>query len=238
MEYLRDCIIVFLVIAILYYLYCSYSSYFFIDKSIQNSIHRCSDKYNRDKIYEFDNLLSVDECNMIIDMVKPSLKRSTLLSEDKYQSSRTSSHVFLETTNQLLEKINIIVYSYLQIPAEHYEDLQVVNYKSTQRYDAHYDACDPDKEICKKDIKDMGSLRYATFIIYLNDNFTGGETEFPKHNFKAKPKIGKGVLFFNLNDNNTDRRDNSFHGGLPPIVGEKWMCNKWIRLKPIPINKS
>ena len=74
--------------------------------------------------------------------------------------------------------------------------------------------------------------RYA-FIIYLNDNFTGGETEFPKHNYKAKPKIGKGVLFFNLNDDNTDRRINSFHGGLPPNTGEKWMCNKWIRLKPI-----
>ena len=233
MEYFKYCIIIFLVIAIVYYLYSSYSSYFFIDRVIPISIHKCSEKYNRDKIYEFDNLLRVDECNMIIDMAAPNLERSTLLSEDKYQSSRTSSHVFLETTNQLLEKINIIVYSYLQIPAEHYEDLQVVNYKSTQRYDAHYDACDPDKEICKKDIKDMGSLRYATFIIYLNDNFTGGETEFPKHNFKAKPKIGKGVLFFNLNDNNTDRRDNSFHGGLPPIVGEKWMCNKWIRLKPI-----
>ena len=93
MEYLRYCLIVFLVIGILYYLYCSYSSYFFIDKSIPNSIHRCSDKYNRDKIYEFDNLLSVDECNMIIDMAKPNLERSTLLSEDKYQSSRTSTQV-------------------------------------------------------------------------------------------------------------------------------------------------
>ena len=40
-------------------------------------------------------------------------------------------------------------------------------------------------------------------------------------------------LFFNLNDDNTDIRYNSFHGGLPPNVGEKWMCNKWIRLKPI-----
>ena len=233
MDYLRYCIIVFLVIAILYYLYSSYSPYFFIDKTIPNSIHRCSEKYNRDKIYEFDNLLSVDECNMIIDMAAPNLERSTVLSEDQLSAGRTSSHVFLETTNQLLEKINNIVYSYLQIPVEHYEDLQVVNYKSTQRYDAHYDACDPDEEVCKADTKDLGSLRYATFIIYLNDNFTGGETEFPKHNFKAKPKIGKGVLFFNLNDNYTNRRDNSFHGGLPPIVGEKWMCNKWIRLNQL-----
>ena len=37
----------------------------------------------------------------------------------------------------------------------------------------------------KKDIERLGSLRYATFIIYLNDGFTGGETEFPKKNMKA-----------------------------------------------------
>ena len=73
---------------------------------------------------------------------------------------------------------------------------------------------------------------FIAYQIYLNDNFTEGETEFPKHNFKAKPKIGKAVLFFNLNNDNTDRRDNSLHGGLPPIVGEKWMCNKWIRMNP------
>ena len=35
----------------------------------------------------------------------------------------------------------------------------------------------------------------------------------------------------NINDDNSDRRKNSFHAGLPPINGEKWMCNKWIRLE-------
>ena len=204
-----------------------------IKNSNSNSIDRCSARYNRDKVYEFDNLLTVDECNMIIDMAKPNIKKSTVLSKNPNHPGRTSSHIFLKTNNNLLEKIDNIVYSYLKIPIEHYEDLQVVNYKSTQKYVAHYDACDPSDEICKNDIETIGSLRYATFIIYLNDNFTGGETEFPKHNFKAKPKIGKAVLFFNLNNDNTNRRDNSFHGGLPPIIGEKWMCNKWIRLKPI-----
>ena len=75
-------------------------------------------------------------------------------------------------------------------------------------------------------------MLYATFIFYLNDNFTGGETDFPKRNISTKPKRGKGVLFFNLNDDNTDRRDKSFHAGLPPNTGEKWMCNKWIRMNP------
>ena len=198
-----------------------------------HSIDRCSHKYNRDKIYEFDNLLSVDECNTIISMAKPNITKSTVLSDTPNHPDRTSSNVFLKTNNDLLQKIDTIVYSYLQIPYDHYEDLQVVNYKSAQRYNAHYDACDLSEEICQRDIERLGSLRYATFIIYLNDNFTDGETEFPKHNLKVKPRIGKAVLFFNLNDNNTHRRDNSLHGGLPPTVGEKWMCNKWIRLKPI-----
>lgn len=221
-------LIIFLVLVLIYFLYL-----YFTETSHLNSIDRCLRKYNRDKIYEFDNLLSVDECNTIIDMAEPKIQKSTVLSDNPNHPGRTSSHVFLRTNSNLLEKIDNIVYSYLQIPIEHYEDLQVVNYKSTQRYNAHYDTCDPSEEICKNDMERFGSLRYATFIIYLNDNFTGGETEFPKHNFKAKPKIGKAVLFFNLNDDNSNRRDNSFHGGLPPIVGEKWMCNKWIRLKPI-----
>jgi len=163
-------------------------------------------------------------------MAKPKITKSAVLSKEKFHPGRTSSHVFLNPDNDLLHKINNIVYSYLEIPIENYENLQVVNYKSSEKYDAHYDACDPKEEICKNDIKTRGGLRYATFIFYLNDNFTGGETEFPKRNIKAKPRIGKAVLFFNLNDDNTGRRDKAFHAGLPPNTGEKWMCNKWIRM--------
>ena len=195
-------------------------------------IDRCSLKYDREKVYEFDNILSQNECNMIIEMAKPKITKSAVLSKERFHPGRTSSHVFLPSNHQLLEKIDNIVYSYLGIPKENYENLQVVNYKSTEKYDAHYDACDPKEEICQNDINTRGGLRYATFIFYLNDNFTGGETDFPKRNIMAKPKVGKAVLFFNLNDNNTGRRDKAFHAGLPPNTGEKWMCNKWIRMNP------
>tara|TARA_B100001123_G_scaffold431391_1_gene552790 strand:- start:136 stop:837 length:702 start_codon:yes stop_codon:yes gene_type:complete len=194
-------------------------------------IDRCSLKYDRDRVYEFDNLLTESECNQIIEMAKPKITKSPVLSREKFHPGRTSSHVFLPSNVPLLKKIDDMVYSYLGIPIENYENLQVVNYKSTEKYDAHYDACDPSEEICQDDIKNRGGLRYATFIFYLNDNFTGGETDFPKRNFKAQPKIGKGVLFFNLNDDNTNRRDKAFHAGLPPTTGEKWMSNKWIRME-------
>ena len=139
-------LIIFLVLVLIYFIYL-----YFTDTSHLNSIDRCSKKYNRDKIYEFENLLSIDECNTIIDMAEPNIKKSTVMGDNPNHPGRTSSHVFLKTNNNLLQKIDNIVYSYLQIPVEHYEDLQVVNYKSTQKYDAHYDACDPSEEICQKE---------------------------------------------------------------------------------------
>ena len=222
----------FLIICLLLWFLYNYLSKNNYTNTDLSPIDRCSLKYDRERVYEFDNILSQNECNMIIEMAKPKISKSAVLSKEKFHPGRTSSHVFLPSNHQLLEKIDNIVYSYLGIPKENYENLQVVNYKSTEKYDAHYDACDPKEEICKNDIQTRGGLRYATFIFYLNDNFTGGETEFPKRNIRAKPKTGKAVLFFNLNDNNTNRRDKSFHAGLPPNTGEKWMCNKWIRMNP------
>ena len=205
------------------------------DKISDNYIDLCSSRFDREQIYEFDNLLTDEDCEQIINMARPRLNRSTVLNESGYDDSRTSTNTFLPSTTAITEKIDKLVYDILKIPIENYEQLQVVNYKPGQFYKAHYDACD-NKPVCIKDTENMGSLRYATFLLYLNDDLEGGETEFPYKNMKVKPKKGKGVLFFNLNDDNTGRRYNSFHGGTPPTSGEKWMCNKWIRLKPIKSN--
>ena len=75
------------------------------------------------------------------------------------------------------EKINHL----LNIPIKFYEDLQVVNYKPGQLYKPHYDACRKNEKYCNKTMN-KGINRYATFIIYLNDDLIGGETEFPKKN--------------------------------------------------------
>jgi len=77
------------------------------------------------------------------------------------------------------EKINNL----LGIPIEFYEELQVVNYKPGELYKPHYDACGINDDYCKQEFNKLGGLnRYATFIIYLNDDMTGGKTEFPKKN--------------------------------------------------------
>ena len=206
--------------------------------NIHKSITDCSQKFDLERLYEYDNFISDELCDKIIELAKPLIRRSTVLDENQpLDNQRTSSNTFLNPNLNKNKDVQIIdkkINELLGIPIEFYEELQVANYKPGQLYNPHYDACKKNDDYCKEVFNKLGgNNRYATFIIYLNDDFKGGETEFPKKNIDVKPKKGKAVLFFDLNDDYTDVRENSFHGGKPPITGEKWMCNKWIRLNQL-----
>lgn len=46
------------------------------------------------------------------------------------------------------------------------------------------------------DVQDhMSAKRYLSFLVYLNDDFTGGETEFPYNELTVEPKTGKVLVF-------------------------------------------
>ena len=202
-----------------------------INPNIHKSILDCSQKFDLEKIYEYDNFISPELCDKIIEISKPLLKRSTIVNKKQIDKIRTSTSASLKI-NDDIKIIDEQINNLLGIPIEFYEELQVVNYKPGQLYAPHYDACGINDDYCKQEFNKLGGInRYATFIIYLNDNMTGGETEFPNKNINFAPKKGKAVLFFNLNDDYTDVRLNSLHGGKSPKTGEKWICNKWIILK-------
>ncbi len=229
-------------ILLLYNLYKLYINDDILDKLYTNDdisdkyseIKQCMNKYDINEIYEFPNFLSEEECNNIIKLSNGKLNRSRVINDSEKQGVsevRTSTNTFLDNEEPLMKKIDDKIYDIIGINKNNYEKLQVVNYKPGQFYKAHWDACDPNKDPrCINDVK-KGGLRFATFIIYLNDDMKGGETEFPLINKKIKPELGKGVLFFNLNEDLKGRRELSKHAGLPPETGEKWMCNKWIRLE-------
>jgi prolyl 4-hydroxylase len=98
------------------------------------------------------------------------------------------------------------------------EDLQVVHYETGGYYKDHFDT----------DFKSMDGQRIYTFIIALNDDYEGGETEFPILNKKFRLKTGDALFFQNLN-NNGSFTPKALHGGRPVKSGEKWICNLWIR---------
>ena len=116
-----------------------------------------------------------------------------------------------------------------KIPKINQESLQIVKYNKGGFYKEHYDACSYDAEMCKNMNKNSGQ-RITTLLIYLNDNFEGGETKFTheKVNLSVKPEKGMAVLFYNVSskDNNIVH-PLSIHTGTELLSGEKWICNVW-----------
>jgi prolyl 4-hydroxylase len=68
--------------------------------------------------------------------------------------------------------------------------------------------------------------RKSTLLVYLNDTFTEGETEFPSLNIKIIPKKGKGIFFYNIGKDEKVLND-SYHKGNPVVNGEKWIATIW-----------
>ena len=100
------------------------------------------------------------------------------------------------------------------------EPLQVLRYRPGQEYRAHFDA-----------LNNSDNQRTLTFLVYLNDGYEGGETEFLSTGLKVKGRKGDGLLFRNAD--RTGRPDlASQHAGLPVVKGEKFLASRWIRKRP------
>lgn len=186
-------------------------------------------------IYEVCDVLTHQECQVLITNSIPTLHRSSVISHNPISDVRTSQNTFLHnnTSNaelsNVLAKIEDITHKMSGKSIRNQEPLQVVKYTKNQYYKPHYDCCVPlNSPMCLKD-SHLHGYRHSTLLLYLNDVEEGGETEFPLIKYKFKPKMGCGIFFFNLTKNEKNYHYLSKHAGLSPIKGDKWVCNKWIR---------
>jgi len=101
------------------------------------------------------------------------------------------------------------------------ESLQVIRYRRGEEYAPHHDW------VLSGQRNRHQPTRWATLLLYLNDDFEGGRTVFPRavnaqnhDGISIAPEQGMAVLFYNmLPDGNVD--DLSQHGSEPVTEGEK-----------------
>jgi hypothetical protein len=110
------------------------------------------------------------------------------------------------------------------------EPINLLHYEVGQAFTAHHDAFEEDLPAYAEDLAARGQ-RVSTFLVYLNDGFEAGETDFPL--LGVRHKAGKGGALWFENVHPDGRRDvRTLHAGLPPTAGEKWILSQWIRKRP------
>jgi prolyl 4-hydroxylase len=172
------------------------------------------------------NVLSDEECDGLIQVSKDKMRRSKIANSLEVDALRTSSSTFFqEGENDLVTRIEKRVSQIMNIPFEHGEGLQILNYQIGQEYKAHFDFFSPTS-------KSASNPRISTLVMYLNDVEEGGETYFPKLNFAVSPKKGMAVYFEYFYDNQA-LNELTLHGGAPVIIGDKWAATQWMRRKSV-----
>lgn len=97
------------------------------------------------------------------------------------------------------------------------EACQVLRYQPGQEYKPHFDF-----------VRAAENQRSVTALVWLNDQFQGGETHFLRTGAKLRGEPGDCLAFWNaLDDGSVDPLTE--HAGLPVKRGTKLLFNRWIR---------
>jgi prolyl 4-hydroxylase len=111
------------------------------------------------------------------------------------------------------------------------EQTNVLHYAPGQQFSRHFDFLDPALPGHAQEIAAKGQ-RVGTFLIYLNEDYAGAETEFALLNQRFRCPTGGALFFLNVDPSaEPDRR--TLHAGLAPTSGEKWLLSQWIRGRPL-----
>ena len=117
-----------------------------------------------------------------------------------------------------------------KLPTIAMEPPRVFHYALGEKIKPHFDRCNDGVEGYGVDTGYLGD-RIVTFLLYLNDDFEGGELEFPKTGFRCRGAKGDAVYFSHV-DQTGEPDPLSLHAGLEIIRGEKWVLSQWIHDRP------
>lgn len=177
---------------------------------------------------EIYNFLSESECKEIIELIDKNHSPSSVASTGKefgiISQTRTSSTCNLDPNNPLVKKLHQKIADFLGLDISKGEGLQGQLYEEGQYFKPHHDYFSGDSY--EKYCANSGN-RTDTLMIYLNNDFEGGGTNFPNIDVTVMPMAGKAVTWQNMIDGKL--QDNSLHEGMPVTNGKKYIVTSWWR---------
>ncbi len=147
---------------------------------------------------------------------------SSIRNNQQFVVTLPTSSIIFALTQRLMCKDNFSLLDYA-------EPLLIYRYQVAEEYKWHCDFISPTNLAVKQELEFFGQ-RSQTRILYLNDNFTGGETAFKNWDLTLRPVSGAMLSFRNL-DEQLMPDYSSVHAGLPVTSGEKWICTLFFRTR-------
>jgi len=191
------------------------------------------------RVYTVTNFLPKAACAWIIERSRSRLEAARVKNPEKggatveFNRSNTGTGFSVLDSDLVLELANARVAAASGLGRSQQEATNVLHYDPGQEFQPHFDFIDPAEPRLAHEVQQAGQ-RVLTALIYLNDDFEGGETEFPRLDWRFKGATGDALLFWHVAPNGA-LEQNSLHAGLPPTSGEKWIYSKWVRDRPLPL---
>jgi len=145
------------------------------------------------------------------------------------RNNRTANFT-LASTNVVNLLVQAKIAAAADLPFEWLEAGIALHYRPGEQASDHYDFLDPSVPAYARQIAARGQ-RIATALVYLNDGYEGGETNFPRLGVAYRGRKGDALVFMSVDaEGRPDAR--SLHAGTPPSAGEKWVFSNFVRNRP------
>jgi len=186
------------------------------------------------RVRVFEGFATPQECDWLVARCRHRLAPAQVYENQGAQLSRhqdrsnSEASYELDAADVVLSFIHDRIARASGVPIEHFEVGKLLHYSPGETFARHNDFLQPG---LSGEIEARGQ-RVATFLIYLSDDYDGGETEFTEVGFKFKARKGDALMFLNV-DASGAPDPMSMHAGLPPTRGEKWVLSLWLRGKPV-----
>jgi prolyl 4-hydroxylase len=185
------------------------------------------------RVCVFPGFIAASICSWLIESARNRLERALVYDvvnqTDFAGETRTNSAATFHMMNADL--VHLLVQTRIAAacgqPVAHLEAPTILHYAIGETIGDHYDFVDPDHPAYADEIRIRGT-RIITFLVYLNADYEGGETVFPRLDLSHSGQLGDGMYFVNaLADGRADVR--TLHNGRPPVTGEKWIFSQFVR---------